>query len=278
MLNANSSNSAKMNMKLLVVLSTLLASASLASAFQVTSPHYPSATTTTSTSTFPTPVQTTELAYHPNSDIPEDCQTEAFQNSLREMTHSCYEPYQHTWPSSAPWGPTNYASPSPPQPVAVVEAAAAVAPPQPVEAPQPEVPTAQSKFAAFMNVPPSSASPGPSRITDIANMDELADAMLAHKHALTVVRFHAPFCRACKAMAPMWERFARDHPHIQCLQVSYDKTQPGLKEIITALKIRKVPYGQVYHQGALVKEANFAKQYFKDVTTQIVEQSYQMAM
>jgi thiol-disulfide isomerase/thioredoxin len=84
---------------------------------------------------------------------------------------------------------------------------------------------------------------------------------------VTVVRFHAPYCRACKAMAPHFERFAKNHPEINFVQVSYVKSDPEISSLVRRLRVRSVPYGQVYlPEVGLVEEFSFSKKYFSDVT------------
>ncbi|CAB9496632.1 Thioredoxin [Seminavis robusta] len=101
------------------------------------------------------------------------------------------------------------------------------------------------------------------------------DEFVKDSTQLTVVRFHAPFCKACKAMAPQLERFAKNHPEMNFVQIAYDRRDPEVKGLVQSLRIQKVPYGLVYHPAAgLVESANFNKKYFSSVE-QMLEEYHQ---
>lgn len=87
---------------------------------------------------------------------------------------------------------------------------------------------------------------------------------------MTVVRFHAPFCKACKAMQPAWERLARTHPEINFVNVAYNKQNVETRALVSQLRVNKIPFGQVYHPAAgLVESANFNKKHFGNVVKHI---------
>lgn len=101
---------------------------------------------------------------------------------------------------------------------------------------------------------------------DIDNLADFKRYVLDEPDRLTLVRFHAPFCRACKAMAPQLDRFARLHPHVNVVQIAWNKQSVETTQLIRALGVNKVPHGQLYvPRVGLVEEANLGKQYFGDV-------------
>jgi len=109
---------------------------------------------------------------------------------------------------------------------------------------------------------------------EISSLQDFKRLVTDEANKLTVVRFHAPFCRACKAMAPQLDRFARQHPEINFVNIAWNKQDPGATNLIRSLRVNKVPHGQVYHPTmGLIEEANMGKKYFGDVA-KIVE-SYQ---
>lgn len=71
---------------------------------------------------------------------------------------------------------------------------------------------------------------------------------------LTVFRYYAPWCRACKKIAPRFDKMARDHPEMNFVQVPYtDET----KDFIQKMGIASLPYGAVFHPTAgLVEQVN----------------------
>jgi len=115
----------------------------------------------------------------------------------------------------------------------------------------------------------------PNNMMEISNRSDFERLVVKEPHRLTVVRIHAPFCRACKAMSPLLERFARDSPDINFVQVAWNRQDPEVTQLIRSLNVNKVPFGQVYMpQVGLVEQTNMGKKYFADVA-KIVE-SYAM--
>ncbi|KAI2511906.1 hypothetical protein MHU86_2422 [Fragilaria crotonensis] len=58
---------------------------------------------------------------------------------------------------------------------------------------------------------PSTTAPGrPAHIQEVMTMDEYNKVVAAEKDQVVVVRFYAPWCRACKAMAPSYYKFSKD--------------------------------------------------------------------
>ena len=106
-------------------------------------------------------------------------------------------------------------------------------------------------------------------LPNMMDIDSLADFeryVLDEPDRLTLVRFHAPFCRACRAMAPQLDRFARLHPHVNVVQIAWNKQSAETTQLVRALQVNKVPHGQLYvPRVGLVEEANLGKQYFGDV-------------
>jgi thiol-disulfide isomerase/thioredoxin len=71
---------------------------------------------------------------------------------------------------------------------------------------------------------------------------------------LTVFRFFAPWCRACKKIAPRFDKMARDHPDINFVQVPYNDDS---KDFIATLGIPSLPYGAVFDPTAgLIEQVN----------------------
>ena len=113
---------------------------------------------------------------------------------------------------------------------------------------------------------PTPTSQSLPNMMEIDNWADFQKYVLEEPDRLTLVRFHAPFCRACKAMAPQLDRFARLHPHVNIVQIAWNKQNVAATQLIRSLRVNKVPHGQLYVPSVgLVEEANLGKQYFADV-------------
>ena len=110
----------------------------------------------------------------------------------------------------------------------------------------------------------------PNNMIEVSSKAELMN-ILQSSNQLTVVRFHAPFCKACKAMAPYLQRFAMQHMHdINFVEVAVDTRNPEIVTMMKEFGITKVPYGLVYHPDmGIVQQANFNKRYFRNVSQMI---------
>lgn len=70
---------------------------------------------------------------------------------------------------------------------------------------------------------------------------------------LTIFRFHAPYCRACKRNRPKFEKLARDHPDLTFVNVAVnDKNK---KFVIRELGVNSIPFGGVFHPEIGMVEA-----------------------
>jgi thiol-disulfide isomerase/thioredoxin len=80
------------------------------------------------------------------------------------------------------------------------------------------------------------------------------------KEELVVVRFHAAYCRACKKVAPLYDRLAKSHSNQRFVQVTM---QDSTKTLLAGLGVHSVPYGHIYHPTAgLVEELSLNSKYF----------------
>ena len=115
-----------------------------------------------------------------------------------------------------------------------------------------------------------SASHVPENMFSVSSQEELRH-ILETTNQLTVVRFHAPFCKACKANTPQVKRFAQQHTSdITFVEVTVDTRNPEIKQMLNEFGVKKVPYGFVYHpQIGQVEQASFHKRYFRDVANMI---------
>lgn len=82
------------------------------------------------------------------------------------------------------------------------------------------------------------------------------------RERISVVRFHAPWCRACLRTAPLFDRLAVKYPNVNFVKV---QVGPESQHLVAAFGIPKFPYGQIYHptQG-LAEELSMNKNVFQD--------------
>jgi thiol-disulfide isomerase/thioredoxin len=79
---------------------------------------------------------------------------------------------------------------------------------------------------------------------------------------VTVVRFYAPWCRACHRTAPLFDRLAAAHPNVNFVKVPVSE---DTKHVMAAMGVTKLPYGQIYHPIAgLAEELSMNKVAFRD--------------
>lgn len=115
---------------------------------------------------------------------------------------------------------------------------------------------------------------GLSNLRTVNSKDELRSAVLEDEDRLTVVRFHAPYCQACKRMEPLMHKFAKRNPDIQFIDVPYTKDKSN-RQLVHSLGVPTFPYMHVYHPASLglLEEHSVNQKYWKDFSS-IIE-SYQ---
>ena len=91
------------------------------------------------------------------------------------------------------------------------------------------------------------------------------------KEQLVVVRFYAPWCKACKAIASSFKQLALLYPDIKFVEVPLNKETGMLHQ---GLGVPSLPYGHVYHpEVGLVEERRISRKHFQKFRDQIL-QSY----
>eukprot|EP00977_Amphora_coffeiformis_P015259 scaffold4472_cov180-Amphora_coffeaeformis.AAC.11 len=86
---------------------------------------------------------------------------------------------------------------------------------------------------------------------------------VAETDKITVVRFYADYCRACKAMSPSFYRLAQTiNDNTQWVEVPI---LPQTAAIHKGLHVPSTPYGHIYHpEAGLVEELRMRKEYLSD--------------
>lgn len=100
-------------------------------------------------------------------------------------------------------------------------------------------------------------------ITEVATLQEYKAQVVDCDETIVVVKFYSPWCRTCKAMAPLFKKLANslsDDDTIKFVQVAVTQDNALLHQ---GLGIPSVPFGHVYHKDAgLVEERKLKKQDF----------------
>lgn len=110
------------------------------------------------------------------------------------------------------------------------------------------------------------AKPVPGKVGAIETVDNIQDykrVVVDEKDRMVVVRFHAAWCRSCKASEPFFKRLVNKHsPHIKFVQVPLTKETAYLQE---GLGVPSVPFAHIYHpEVGLVEEQKVSKPHFKE--------------
>ncbi|EEC48995.1 predicted protein [Phaeodactylum tricornutum CCAP 1055/1] len=107
-------------------------------------------------------------------------------------------------------------------------------------------------------------SRGPSTKYDVQEITSLAQYKRIvgdEPSKLSVVRFYAPWCRACKAVAPAYYSLSKKYSNydVQFLQVPVTRETTSLHQ---GLEIPSIPFAHVYHPvGGLVEELRFTRKH-----------------
>jgi len=94
----------------------------------------------------------------------------------------------------------------------------------------------------------------------VDTIEDYAEFMEQHKTDLVVIRFFAPWCKACASIAPSYNRLARRHPEAFFLDIACTAKNTHLYE---GLNVPYVPYGHIYNSDDLIDEMKMSKSNWK---------------
>lgn len=116
--------------------------------------------------------------------------------------------------------------------------------------------------------PTSSLKTKPKRKTkhvvhEVLSIEDYKSIVVEEKESIVVVRFYAPWCRACKAVASRFrQQLPRNYPSVKFVEVPLTQDNAFLHE---GLGVPSLPYGHIYHPDVgLVEERKINKHVWSD--------------
>jgi thiol-disulfide isomerase/thioredoxin len=104
----------------------------------------------------------------------------------------------------------------------------------------------------------------PKSIQVVATMEDYKTVVVDEEDKMVVVRFFAPWCRACKAVAPLYEQLASQYnsEKVKFVQVPLTRQNGHLHQ---GLGIPSLPFAHIYHpQVGLCEEMSMNKNKFSE--------------
>lgn len=102
-------------------------------------------------------------------------------------------------------------------------------------------------------------SKAPKNLKIVKTLDDYKK-IIGKTDKLVVVRFYAPWCKACKAIAPAFYRLATKYPNVLFVDVPVTPENANLHQ---GLGVSSLPFGHLYDPtGGLVEEMKMSKRFF----------------
>lgn len=100
----------------------------------------------------------------------------------------------------------------------------------------------------------------PKNLLRLSTMKEFKKFVGDEEDKIVVVRWYAPWCKACKAIAPSYYRLASKLPDVIFVDVP---VTPENADLHQGLGVPSLPFGHIYHPtGRLVEELKISKKHF----------------
>ncbi|CAB9516029.1 Thioredoxin-like 2 [Seminavis robusta] len=101
----------------------------------------------------------------------------------------------------------------------------------------------------------------PPFVYEAVSLQTYKEMVADEQDRLVVVRFYAKWCRACKAVEPLFYRMAHSMPDVKFVEVPVLEENANLHQ---GLEVPSLPYGHIYSPTAgLVEEIRMVKPEFK---------------
>lgn len=155
---------------------------------------------------------------------------------------------------------------SPPnRPATPVFSSIAMEPPSPLNNIGDRVQQMVGKKLAKETAKPTNTRDGPTlpNVFHAGSKDECLKLVETSMSRLTVFKFYSSFCRACKRIAPRFDKLARENPEIDFVFVQLSDSTKNF--IVSELGIPALPYGGIYHpEVGLVETMSICSKRFSD--------------
>jgi len=113
------------------------------------------------------------------------------------------------------------------------------------------------KRKSGIKVSSRAGSKKPTNIYAVSGSEEYRDIIENFKDSMIITRFHAKWCKACQATAPLFHRLARKNPGIIFIEVPVQGDNLDLHQ---GLNVPSVPFSRIYYPSAgLVEEMRISK-------------------
>jgi thiol-disulfide isomerase/thioredoxin len=111
----------------------------------------------------------------------------------------------------------------------------------------------------------STGTQAPPVITEVKTLQEYKAVVADERQKIVVVRFYAPWCRACRAVAAPFRHLAQKYRgSVKFVEVPLTPDNAVLHQ---GLGVPSLPYGHVYHpEAGLVEERSLNKKRFAEFT------------
>lgn len=104
---------------------------------------------------------------------------------------------------------------------------------------------------------PTKNSKLPPNVYAVSSLQDYKTVVGDERTKIVAVRFHAPYCKACRAMAPLFYHLANKFPNVKFVDVPVTEENINLHQ---GLGVPSLPFGHIYHpQGGLVEELRITR-------------------
>ena len=102
--------------------------------------------------------------------------------------------------------------------------------------------------------------PAPTHTIAVESPEDFDEQVRSEGEKLVVVRFHSPYCPACKSISVSYDRLVKtSSPNIKFVDV----TVMDRNDLIPyGLDVPATPYGQIWHRGVLVEASAIPRRQF----------------
>ena len=99
----------------------------------------------------------------------------------------------------------------------------------------------------------------PPNVCTVDTLEEYRTVVGEETSKVVAVRFHATYCKSCKAIQPLFYRLATKFPNVVFVDVAVTNKNTNLQQ---GLAVPSLPFGHIYHPtGGLVEEVRLTRKF-----------------